>query len=86
MRHYERPEDEQSILFETSRPQRLFSEPTHLPKDGCSRKFNSYFLTLTMHCQTGLEVYDGQQMKDKEGKKVPQFWNAGPNRKVQYKF
>ena len=24
------PEDEQSILFETSRPQRLFSEPTLL--------------------------------------------------------
>ena len=36
------PEDEQSILFETSRPNRLFSEPPLLQKSlthGCTRKF-----------------------------------------------
>ncbi len=35
------PEDEQSILFETSRPHRFFSEPTLLPKEfyGCTSKF-----------------------------------------------
>ena len=46
------PEDEQSILFETSRPQRLFSEPTDLsieiytwlyPQVYCN---TSYFLKL----------------------------------------
>ena len=44
--------DEQSILLETSRPQWLFSEPTHLTY-GCTRKFtsNSYFL-LSTPCKT----------------------------------
>ena len=42
------PEDKQSILFETSRPYRLFSEPTLQQKiftHGCTRKFtiNSFF-------------------------------------------
>ncbi len=43
------PQDEQSILFEMSRPQRLFSEPTFLPKEiqhCCTRKFTSCFQLL----------------------------------------
>ena len=44
------PEDEQSILFETSRPNRLFSEPTLALRDfthGCTHKFTIVFIVTS---------------------------------------